>query len=79
LVSLEGIGRVRARALYNAGYRTLDDLRRASIEELMRVPTIGGRISKKIKEQVGGLVSEKSLKAAEEAGSQKMLTDYSQR
>jgi helicase len=79
LVSLEGIGRVRARALYNSGYRTLEDLKRASIEELMRIPTIGGRVSKKIKEQVGGLVSERSLKAAEEAGSQKMLTDYSQR
>lgn len=78
LTSLEGIGRVRARALYNAGYRTIEDLRRASIEELKRIPTIGGKISKKIKEQVGGLVSERSLKAAEEPGSQKMLTDYSQ-
>lgn len=78
LISLEGVGRVRARALYNAGYRAIEDLKRASIEELMRIPTIGGKISRKIKEQVGGLVSEKSLKAAEEDGSQKMLTDYSQ-
>lgn len=78
LIFLEGVGRVRARALYNAGYRAIEDLKRASIEELMRIPTIGGKISRKIKEQVGGLVSEKSLKAAEEAGSQKMLTDYSQ-
>ncbi|MEM2848942.1 MAG: DEAD/DEAH box helicase [Candidatus Bathyarchaeia archaeon] len=78
LIFLEGVGRVRARALYNAGYRAIEDLKRASIEELMRIPTIGGKISRKIKEQVGGLVSEKSLKAAEETGSQKMLTDYSQ-
>ncbi|MEM1569404.1 MAG: DEAD/DEAH box helicase [Candidatus Bathyarchaeia archaeon] len=78
LISLEGIGRVRARALYNAGYKTIEDLKRASIEELKHIPTIGGKISKKIKEQVGGLISEKSLRATEEAGSQKMLTDYSQ-
>ncbi|RLI26344.1 extensin [Candidatus Bathyarchaeota archaeon] len=77
LTSLEGIGRVRARALYQAGYRTLEDLRRASLEELMRIPTIGGRIAKRIKEQVGGTVSQEALKAAEDAGVQKTLTDYS--
>lgn len=77
LTSLEGIGRVRARALYQVGYRTLEDLRRASLEELMRIPTIGGRIAKRIKEQVGGTVSQEALKAAEDAGVQKTLTDYS--
>lgn len=78
LASLEGIGRVRARALYQAGYRSLEDLRRASLEELMRVPTIGGRVAKRIKEQVGGTVTQEALKASEDTGIQKTLRDYSQ-
>ncbi len=56
LASLRGIGRVRARSLFNAGYRTIEDLKRADIGQLIQVPTIGLRVAKQIKEQVGGLV-----------------------
>jgi helicase len=56
LVRLEGIGRVRGRVLFNAGYRSIEDLRRAAIEELTNLPTVGPRLAKKIKEQVGGFV-----------------------
>lgn len=52
LVRLEGIGRVRARALYNAGYTTLDRLSAASVERLASVPKIGAVVAKKIKEQI---------------------------
>jgi len=52
LTALEGVGRVRARNLYNAGYRTLEDLRRASAEELARVPAIGPKTAELIKKQV---------------------------
>ncbi|HIQ30018.1 MAG TPA: DEAD/DEAH box helicase [Candidatus Caldiarchaeum subterraneum] len=52
LARLHGVGRVRARQLYNSGYRTLEDLRRASVEELARVPTIGARLAQQIKEQI---------------------------
>ncbi len=52
LVALKGVGRVRARNLYNAGYRTIEDLRRASAEELAQVPSIGPRIAASIKSQV---------------------------
>jgi len=40
LVELEGVGRVRARGLYNAGYKTLEELKRVSISDLMNVPMI---------------------------------------
>ncbi|MDD3493878.1 MAG: helix-hairpin-helix domain-containing protein, partial [Candidatus Thermoplasmatota archaeon] len=52
LVQLRGIGRVRARALYNAGFRSVNDLRGVSIERLARVPHIGTVIARSIKEQV---------------------------
>ena len=54
LVGIEGVGRVRARALYNAKYRDEEGLRRASVGELLGVPTIGPAIAKRIKEYVGG-------------------------
>jgi helicase len=53
LVSLEGVGRVRARALYNAGFKSLADLARASEQRLAEVPTIGAMLAKSIKRQVG--------------------------
>jgi len=52
LVRLEGIGRVRARALYSRGFRSIEDLKRASVDELMSVPGIGPQIARRIKEQL---------------------------
>jgi helicase len=56
IARLEGIGRVRARILYNAGLRTIEDLKRAPVNRLMELPLIGPKMAKSIKEQVGGLV-----------------------
>ena len=52
LVRLRGVGRVRARALYQAGYTSIEKLKAASPEELMRIPGIGPSIIKQIKEQL---------------------------
>ena len=52
LVRLRGIGRVRARALYRAGYTSLEKLKTATADELMRVPGIGLSTIKLIKEQL---------------------------
>lgn len=52
LVSLRGIGRIRARNLYNGGFKTLSDIRKASIEELERIPSIGKTIAEDIKKQL---------------------------
>ncbi|NHJ05283.1 MAG: ATP-dependent DNA helicase [Candidatus Heimdallarchaeota archaeon] len=52
LVKLRGIGRVRARLLYNHGYKSIVSLRKAEPRELARIPTIGPEIVRSIKEQV---------------------------
>ncbi len=80
LVELDGVGRVRARSLYNAGHRNLDDLKRVSVTDLMNVPLIGPALAKKIKEQVGGLIKAEeweTLKSkSAETTEQSLLTDY---
>ncbi len=78
LVALEGLGRVRGRTIFNAGYHTIEDLKHAPIEELTNLPGVGPRLAKKIKEQVGGFVKKETwenLKTAEEA-EQKGLFDF---
>jgi helicase len=79
-VELEGIGRVRARALYNAGYKGMDELKRASVTDLMNVPLIGPSVAKRIKEQVGGLIKaeewERLKSKTADSTEQSLLTDY---
>jgi len=52
LTSLQGVGRVRARALYSAGLRTIDDLKEASADKIALVEKVGTSVARKIKEQV---------------------------
>lgn len=54
LVSLRGIGRVRGRALFETGYRGLQEIKKATVEELAKVPGIGMTLSMDIKKQVQG-------------------------
>lgn len=53
LTQLQGVGRVRARALYSYGYRSISMLRKASMKEIAKIPSIGEKTARKIKEQVG--------------------------
>ena len=78
LVRLKGIGRVRARILYNSGLKTLTGLKRAPLKKLTNLPLIGPKLAKKIKEQVGGFVKAeewKKLKKGENA-EQRAITEY---
>ena len=52
LTSLEGVGRVRARALYTAGLKTLEDLSEAPADRIATVEKIGAAVARRIKEQV---------------------------
>ncbi|MEM0493460.1 MAG: DEAD/DEAH box helicase [Candidatus Thermoplasmatota archaeon] len=52
LISLRGIGRVRARALYKEGFRTVNDLRSVPIERLASIRNIGKVTAISIKKQL---------------------------
>jgi len=53
LVSLKGIGRIRARTLFNEGFKTINDLRGVPLKRLAQIKTIGDGIAKSIKSQIG--------------------------
>ncbi len=61
LISLRGVGRVRGRALFQRGYKTLRDLQKANPNDLARIPTIGPILAVKIKEQVGVSVDAREI------------------
>ncbi len=69
LTRIKGVGRVRARLLYQHGYKSVADLRKASIEDLVRIPTIGYIVAREILGQLGVNVegmSEKEKKERED-------------
>jgi helicase len=56
LVMLKGIGRIRARLLYNSGLRKLSDLRKVPPESLSRL--IGPALARNVKEQLNEMGKE---------------------
>jgi helicase len=78
IVRLEGVGRVRGRILFNAGYRTIDDIKQTPVENLTNLPLIGPGLAKKIKEQVGGFVKKETWEKLgnEQEFSQKTISDF---
>lgn len=53
LVSLKGIGRIRARALFKEGFKTINDLRDIPLNRLAQIKSIGEGVAKNIKKQIG--------------------------
>ena len=52
LVALEGIGRMKARTLYNAGFTDVPTIAKASQAKLASVPKIGPTVAEKLKHQL---------------------------
>ncbi len=52
LISLEGIGRVRARTLYNAGFTDIGKISKAPQSKLAGVSKIGPVVAEKLKDQL---------------------------
>ncbi len=69
LIQIRGIGRVRARKLYTAGYRDMEALRKSDPKAVARI--IGAKIANKVLKQIGAGV------VAEEADEQRRLGDFS--
>ncbi len=56
LVSIRGVGRMRAKVLFEAGYKTVKDIAEATPRELERLPGIGRRLSEEIIDQARSMV-----------------------
>jgi helicase len=52
LVKIKGIGRVRARKLYNHGVKTLADLSKIPVKKLAEIDKIGSTLADNIKSQL---------------------------
>ena len=78
IVKLEGVGRVRGRIMFNAGFQTIEAIKQAPIEDLTNLPLIGPRLAKKIKEQVGGFVKKDTWENLDKVQEfkQKALSDF---
>ncbi|MHA1562513.1 MAG: helix-hairpin-helix domain-containing protein, partial [Promethearchaeota archaeon] len=66
LVKLRGIGRIRARKLYNSGFTTIKAIAQAPVEKLAVVPLIGNKLAISIHEQVLNPKSKKKSKSKPE-------------
>jgi helicase len=53
LTRLKGIGRIRARQLYQNGFRTLADFKRVTIDDLAQIDKIGRTLAQEILSQIG--------------------------
>ena len=52
LASLRGIGRIRARNLYDKGFKKLSDLKFSNVDDLSKIPQIGKSLAKEILAQL---------------------------
>lgn len=68
LISIPEIGRVRARRLYNSGYKSLADLATANPKDLLKISGIGPSIVSKILEYFNRNEESKEYKKKEEEG-----------
>ncbi|MCD6372335.1 MAG: hypothetical protein J7L37_02115 [Thermococcus sp.] len=78
LVKLPNIGRKRARALYNAGFRTQHDIMTAKVSELMAVEGIGSKVIEGLFKYFGVEMPEimKSIKKAEKKNKRGTLDEF---
>jgi len=67
-LQLRGIGSARARALAEAGFESLEDIQRASLDQLAQVPGIGTRRARELRQQAADLLGEGTETSAEPPG-----------
>ncbi|MFP3216262.1 MAG: DEAD/DEAH box helicase [Vulcanisaeta sp.] len=58
VVNLEGVGRARARALYNAGFRSIADIANADPRAISSIRGFGDKLARSIIEQARKLINE---------------------
>lgn len=65
LVSFRGVGRARARILFNYGIKNRDDVMSADFDTLAKLPHIGPALAGSMKEQIGDSATKKDMPADE--------------
>jgi helicase len=75
LVKIKGIGRVRARRLFEAGYRSMDALNKATVEEIARLDGFGKTLAFAVKNAISS-DTEVSEKKEDEKPPQTSLQDF---
>ncbi|WP_372608193.1 50S ribosomal protein L32e [Halorientalis litorea] len=71
MTDISGVGASKAAALEGAGYETIEDVRRASQDDIAEVDGVGNALAARIKADVGGLeVSEETEAEVEDEGAE---------
>lgn len=65
LMTIDGVGKAKAKLLYDAGFKTIGSIKEASIEEIADIKGIGDKLAKKIKESADKIVIEEETHAPE--------------
>ena len=76
LVSIKGVGRIRGRRLFDSGFRTPDDIRKATVSQLSSVEGIGRTLALQIQNEIVGGSGEPQEKEEEEGPQQSSLSDF---
>lgn len=65
LMSIRGIGKAKAEAIINSGYDSIEKLREAKLEDLVKIKGIGEDLAKRIKESIGEEEKKEEMKEEE--------------
>lgn len=65
LLTIEGVGKAKAKLLYNAGFETVESIKKASLEDIADIKGIGDKLGTKIKKSADEMIVEEE-KSAEE-------------
>lgn len=65
LMTLDGVGKAKAKLLYDAGYETIGSIQKADIDEISGIKGIGEKLANKIKTAAGEIEPEAEEKTAE--------------
>jgi large subunit ribosomal protein L32e len=71
--SLKGVGESKAKALYEAGYESIEELADATVKELSEVKGITSALAKGIKDQVSEAVKDKSETVEEDKADEEII------